>query len=59
MKKSNWLFHLLFVLLVLGPIFDFNISFASSDVDSIDYIHFSSGTTIYSPLNKTFIIPIL
>jgi hypothetical protein len=54
MKKCSWFFQILLVLLVLGPIFNCNISFASSDVDSIDYIHFPSGTTIYSPLNKTY-----
>ena len=54
MKKGRCFFYLLFVLLVLGPIVDCKISFASSDVDFIDYIQFSSGTTIYSPLNKTY-----
>ena len=51
MKKCNQILAVLFVFcLVLAA----TSVFASSDVDSVDYIRFPSGTTIYSPLNRTY-----
>ena len=53
-KKSLGFFHLLFILIILAPIVDCKISFAFSETNSMEYIHFPFGTTIYSPINKTY-----
>jgi len=53
-KKWLCFFHLFFIFLVLTPIFGCNISFASSEENLTNYISFPSGTTVYSPINKTY-----
>lgn len=53
-KNCFLFFQLFLIFLVLIPISVFNITFASSKANSIDYISFPSGTTVYSPINKTY-----
>jgi hypothetical protein len=50
--KSCLCFFISF-LFILASIFD-GISFASSETNSIDYVHFPSGATVYSPINRTY-----
>jgi hypothetical protein len=54
LKKGFCFFHLFVILLVFAPIFGCNIVFASSEASSMDYVSFASGTTIYSPINRTY-----